>query len=81
MAIVFTSLLPQFIDRGADPLLGLLLLGAIFNALGLIWLTGFALAVARSRSALARPRVRGFQERLTGTVLIGLGVRVAIERR
>ena len=81
MAVLFTSLLPQFIGRGGNPLPELLLLGAIFNALGLIWLTGFALVVARSRSALARPKVRRFQERLTGSVLIGLGVRVAIERR
>ena len=81
MAVLFTSLLPQFIDRGADPLGGLLLLGAIFNLLGLIWLTAFALAVARFRTALARPRVRRVQEWLTGCVLIALGIRVAIERR
>jgi threonine/homoserine/homoserine lactone efflux protein len=31
MAMFFTSLLPQFIDRGIDPLSGLLLLGGVFN--------------------------------------------------
>lgn len=81
MAVLFTSLLPQFIARGADPLPALLLLGAIFNALGLIWLTCFALAVARSRSALSTARVRRLQERLTGTALIAVGVRIALERR
>ena len=81
MAVLFTSLLPQFIARGADPLPALLLLGAIFNALGLIWLTGFAVAVARSRTALSTPRVRRIQERLTATVLIALGIRIALERR
>jgi threonine/homoserine/homoserine lactone efflux protein len=81
MALLFTSLLPQFIERGTDPLPGLLMLGAVFNVLGVVWLTAFALVVARSRHALARPRVRRVQEWLTGGVLIGLGVRVALERR
>jgi threonine/homoserine/homoserine lactone efflux protein len=81
MAVLFTSLLPQFLGRGADPLASQRLLGAIFNALGLIWLTGFAVAVARSRRALSNPRVQRLRERLTGTVLIALGVRIALERR
>jgi threonine/homoserine/homoserine lactone efflux protein len=81
MALFFTSLLPQFVDRGGNPLAGLLTLGAVFNLLGLVWLTGLALVVARSRVTLARPRIRRLQERLTGTVLIGLGVRIALDRR
>jgi threonine/homoserine/homoserine lactone efflux protein len=80
MAVLFTSLLPQFIDRHAAAFPSLLLLGAIFNALGVVWLVGFALAVARSRAVLARPRLRRLQERVTGAVLIGLGIRVALER-
>ena len=46
MAVPFTSLLPQFIASGTDPLPGLPLLGRAFNLLALLWLVGFACAVA-----------------------------------
>jgi threonine/homoserine/homoserine lactone efflux protein len=81
MALFFTGLLPQFVDRGGDALAGLLTLGAVFNLLGLTWLTGLAVVVARSRVTLACPWIRRLQERLTGTVLIVLGVRIALEGR
>ena len=77
IAVFFTSLLPQF----GHSLPALLLLGALFNAIGLIWLTVYALAVARGRSVLQRPRVRAALDHLSGVVLVGLGVRLALERR
>jgi RhtB (resistance to homoserine/threonine) family protein len=81
IAVFFTSLLPQFVDRGGHTLVALLALGAVFNAIGVIWLTMYALLVARSRSLLLRPRVTRALDRLSGVVLIGLGVRLAFERR
>jgi len=77
IAVFFTSLLPQF----GHSLAALLLLGALFNAIGLVWLTAYALAAARSRTALQRPRVRAALDYLSGIVLVGLGVRLAFERR
>jgi threonine/homoserine/homoserine lactone efflux protein len=81
MAVLFTSLLPQFVDPRAAALPQFLFLGVVFNVLGVIWLVSFALVVARSRSVLSRPRVRRIQERITGTVLVALGTRVALDRR
>jgi threonine/homoserine/homoserine lactone efflux protein len=77
IAVFFTSLLPQF----GHSLPALLLLGALFNAIGLVWLTGYALAAARGRAALQRPRVRAALDAISGIVLVGLGVRLAFERR
>jgi threonine/homoserine/homoserine lactone efflux protein len=77
IAVFFTSLLPQF----GDSLTALLLLGALFNAIGLVWLTGYALAAARGRGVLQRPRVRAVLDAVSGFVLVGLGVRLALERR
>jgi threonine/homoserine/homoserine lactone efflux protein len=81
IAVFFTSLLPQFVTHGRPALLELLALGAIFNALGVVWLTGYALAAARGRAALQRPRVRAALDYLSGTVLVGLAARLAFERR
>jgi threonine/homoserine/homoserine lactone efflux protein len=77
IAVFFTSLLPQF----GHSLPALLVLGAIFNAIGVVWLTAYALAAARGRAALQRPRVRAALDYVSGVVLVGLGVRLAFERR
>ena len=81
MAVFFTSLLPQFVDAQTATAADLLLLGLLFNAMGVIWLLTYAALAARGRNVLARPRVRRSVDRVTGVVLIGLGVRIALERR
>ncbi len=81
IAIFFTSFLPQF-ARGDHPsFLSLLLLALSFCAIGLSWLTAYSLAVAKAGDFLRRPPVRRVVEGLTGTVLIGFGIRLAVERR
>jgi threonine/homoserine/homoserine lactone efflux protein len=80
IGLFFTALLPQFAPSD-EPLLSLLALGAVFNVMGLVWLTAYAVVVARGGDLLRRPRVEAVIERLTGTVLIALGLRLAIERR
>jgi threonine/homoserine/homoserine lactone efflux protein len=80
IAVFFTSLLPQFV--GAHGSIGnLLLLGLLFNAMGVGWLICYATAVACGRNILARPRVRRELDRISGLVLVGLGTRLALERR
>ena len=81
MAVFFSSLLPQFITRGHASFATLLMLGLLFNAMTLIWLTGYALVVARVGDVLRRDRVRRSMEAVTGLVLVGLGLRLATERR
>lgn len=76
LAVLFTTLLPQFISHG-DPAAKSALLAAVFLAIGLTWLVIYTLivgAVARSR------RFRVVSEAITGVVLIALGARLAIER-
>jgi threonine/homoserine/homoserine lactone efflux protein len=77
MLAFFTSLLPQFAGSAA----GLLALGLVFCSLTLGWLTGYAFVVARARDVVRRSAVRRAVEAVTGTVLIGLGLRLATERR
>ena len=79
MAIFFTSLLPQFATRPAFG--ALFVLGLVFCSLTLVWLTTYAFAVARAGDFLRRTRVRRAIDRLTGAVLVGLGLRLAAEQR
>jgi RhtB (resistance to homoserine/threonine) family protein len=80
IAVFFTSLLPQFV--GSTSSVGeLLVLGLLFNAMGICWLLVYAMAAARGRNLLLRRRVRCLLDRITGVVLIALGTRLAVERR
>lgn len=67
--------------RGGSVLLGSLLLGAVFNVMAIAWLCSYALAAARARHILQRPSVARRLERLSGGVLIALGIRLATEHR
>ena len=81
MAVFFTSLLPQFAPDGGASFAALLALGLVFCLMTLVWLAGYALAVAKAGEMLARPGPRRVLEGLTGAALVALGLRLALERR
>jgi RhtB (resistance to homoserine/threonine) family protein len=81
IALVFTTLIPQFVDAGEPAVAQTLLLAAVFICMGLVWLTSYALLVARVGAVLKRSAVRRVLNAVTGTVLTALGVRVALTDR
>jgi threonine/homoserine/homoserine lactone efflux protein len=82
-ALFFLAFLPQFVDvaRGA-PALQILLLGVIVTAsaipcdLIVAWASGSA-----AHAISANPRFARMQEYVSGSILIGLGIYVAISER
>ena len=81
IAVFFTSLLPQFVHGTGPAFTPLLFLGVVFAVLTLLWLAVYALAVGHASGWLRRPEVRKTLDRITGVVLIGFGVRLALEHR
>jgi threonine/homoserine/homoserine lactone efflux protein len=81
VAIFYLTLLPQFIEPGDPVLLKSLALGGIHNLMGLVWLTIYAWFIHQFAGFLNRPTVKHALERVTGAVLIALGVRLAWEKR
>jgi threonine/homoserine/homoserine lactone efflux protein len=81
IAVFFTGLLPQFVAPGRPVLVPFLLLGGLFVLMGVIWLCGYALLAARAAMVLTRPRVKATLDAVSGLVLVGLGARLALERR
>ena len=77
MAVFFPSLLPQF----AHSFAALLTLGLVFAAMTLLWLSAYAVIVARAGDLLRRPRIRRTIDAVVGTVLVAFGVRLASEAR
>jgi threonine/homoserine/homoserine lactone efflux protein len=81
IVVFFLSLFPQFVDRDQASFGRLLLLGLIFCAITLTWLALYAVVVARVGDFLRRDRVRRSLEASTGVVLVGIGLKLATERR
>jgi len=81
MALFFASLLPQFVPAGDETFWAFLRLGAVFAVMTFAWLALYAAVVARAGDILRRPSIRRGIEAVTGTALIGLGLRIATERR
>jgi threonine/homoserine/homoserine lactone efflux protein len=79
MAAFFSSLLPQFAGGHAS-FLELLTLGLIFCSMTLVWLTGYAVAVAKAGDFLRRAKVKRALEGIIGAALVALGLRLATER-
>jgi threonine/homoserine/homoserine lactone efflux protein len=81
VGVFYAALLPQFLPAGSDPLLIGLLLAGVHAVLSVGWfalLIGLASAFSRW---LRRPRTIRVIDGLTGTTLIGFGVRLAFSAR
>jgi threonine/homoserine/homoserine lactone efflux protein len=81
LAVFFAALFPQFVPDGASVLVSALLMAALIVAFDLVWYSALAYLVARARRAFVEGPWLARAERLTGAVLVGLGVRLALERR
>jgi threonine/homoserine/homoserine lactone efflux protein len=81
VAVFYLTFLPQFISPREPVLRRSLLLASIHIVMGFAWLTAYAWFIDRVGAVLTRPRVKMWLERVTGGLLIGLGARLAWERR
>lgn len=77
--VFYLAVLPQFLGPGAP--VGAVALFALSHAvLGLVYLAGLVAVLHRARRLLSRRPVRRGLDALTGTALLGFGVRLATER-
>jgi threonine/homoserine/homoserine lactone efflux protein len=79
MAVFFLSLLPQFASPTSTGFAAFAPLGLVFCLMTFGWLSIYALVLHRVGSFIQRSRVRRTLEAVTGTVLVGLGIRLAAE--
>jgi threonine/homoserine/homoserine lactone efflux protein len=81
VAVFYLTFLPQFIDPTGNVLAQSLLFALAHAAMGIAWLAAYAYVLVRLSAFFARRGVRAWLERVTGTVLVALGLRLAFERR
>ncbi len=80
-AVFAMSFLPQFVPQGANVPLTLAVLAVVWVTVDILWYAVFVWTVARVGLIFNRPVVRRSLETVSGTVLIGFGVRLAVEAR
>jgi threonine/homoserine/homoserine lactone efflux protein len=77
VAVFYLAFLPQFIRPGDPVALLAAIMVAIHITMGIVWLFVWAWLVSRARGIFLRPRWRAAMERVTGTVFLAFGVRLA----
>jgi threonine/homoserine/homoserine lactone efflux protein len=78
--VFFIALFPQFLDPHASVLPAALLMAGVIVCFDLLWFGTLIYAVHRA-GTLLRPTVRATMERITGGVMIALGLSVAADVR
>jgi threonine/homoserine/homoserine lactone efflux protein len=79
VALLFLSLLPQFLDRGDPIFVKTLFLSSLFLTMGVVWLLAYAALVSRLAGFFRSEHVRRRLEAVSGAVLVALGVRIALQ--
>jgi threonine/homoserine/homoserine lactone efflux protein len=80
LGVFFLTLLPQFVAPGEAPTGRLLQLAIVFDLIGLVWLLVYTATLDAFGSVLGRRGAGRIVRWVSGTVLVGLGIRVAVER-
>ena len=79
LVVFFISVLPGFTSPDDPFFAQVVVLAAAFELLTVLWLFTYGTAVARIGDAMRSPRVRHLLERISGTVLIALGLKIAVD--
>lgn len=81
VGVFYVAMLPQFIPAGAPHLAMGAGLALLHDAEGMCWFTVLILATHSARRLFAGGRVKRVMDAVTGTVLVGFGLRLATSPR
>lgn len=80
VALFFLTFLPQFIDRSESALPQIILMGLTYAVLGIIWLILYVHLIHSMRSLFQSKTTHKVFQGVTGTLLTGLGIKLALEK-
>jgi threonine/homoserine/homoserine lactone efflux protein len=81
LAVFFVALFPQFVGHRHDVLVTTAAMAALIVVFDFVWYSALSVLVSRARQAFGGTRLAHRLEMVSGTVLIALGLRVALEPR
>ncbi|MCP1144830.1 LysE family translocator [Lysinibacillus endophyticus] len=80
VAIFFLSFFPQFVEPGGDTFFPFLLMGITFTVLSAIWLFIYVYLINVISAIMKKPLAKNLIEGITGTIIIGFGIKLALEK-
>lgn len=81
IALLFLTLLPQFVGPDEPRLRTTATLAAVFLAIAVLWWRMFTFALRPISRVLRGPRARRVLDGAAGAILLGIGLKVALEHR
>ncbi|WBB62005.1 LysE family translocator [Streptomyces sp. WMMC500] len=78
IALLFLTLIPQFIGKAEPRTQTTFVLSVTFLAIAVLWWSVFSLALHAAARLITTAQSRLWVERLTGVVLVALGVRILV---
>jgi RhtB (resistance to homoserine/threonine) family protein len=81
VAIFFLTFLPQFVNTQSHAANQLILMGIIYTLLSIVWFIVYVIFIHYLRKWFMTPNVQSMMEKATGIVLIGFGLKLALERQ
>ncbi|MBK5500220.1 LysE family translocator [Peribacillus butanolivorans] len=80
VAVFFLTFLPQFVDHGTNTFLPFLIMGLTYTVLTLVWFVFYIYLLNQISAFMKKPRTQAIFEGLTGAILIGFGIKLALEK-
>ncbi|MEQ2528262.1 LysE family translocator [Robertmurraya yapensis] len=80
VAVFFITFLPQFVSTDTNTTLQLILMGTTYTLLSIAWFIVYVLFINILREWLMSPKVQGILDKATGIVLIGFGLKLAMDK-
>lgn len=80
VAVFFLTFLPQFVHPGSDTLVPFIIMGLTYAILTAVWFIMYILLVDQISAFMKRPKTTTVIESVTGAMLIGFGIKLAMEK-
>jgi RhtB (resistance to homoserine/threonine) family protein len=80
VAVFFLTFLPQFVDPGSNTFIPFLIMGITYTVLTSIWFLLYVYLINQISAFMKRPKAQNMIEGITGTILIGFGIKLALEK-
>ncbi len=79
-ALFFLAFFPQFIHPGGNIVIQSLILTILYSLVSVTWYGLLVIFVGKLRHFLVRSETQKWLKAITGTILVGLGIRIALQR-
>ena len=81
VAMFFLTFLPQFVKPGENAIQQLIIMGVIYTLLSISWFFIYVFFIHSLREWLMSPKVQRIMDKATGLVLIGFGLKLALDKQ